>query len=81
MNVRIWVVVVLVLLSGVVAAVGDWLGRRLGKKRLRIGRLRPKHTAILTTAVAGMLITLTTILVLSLFSEQVRFHRRTCSAS
>lgn len=72
MNVSIWVVVLLVLLSGAVAAVGDWLGRRLGKKRLRIGRLRPKHTAILTTAIAGMLITLVTILVLSLVSEQVR---------
>ncbi|MEX2242464.1 MAG: DUF3084 domain-containing protein [Fimbriimonadaceae bacterium] len=72
MNVSIWVVVLLVLLSGVIAAVGDWLGRRLGKKRLRLGRLRPKHTAILTTAVAGMLITLLTIVVLAAFSEQVR---------
>jgi uncharacterized protein (DUF3084 family) len=71
-NVSIWVVILLVLLSGVIAAVGDWLGRRLGKKRLRLGRLRPKHTAILTTAVAGMLITLLTVVVLSLVSEQVR---------
>lgn len=71
-NVSLWVVVLLVLLSGAVAAVGDWLGRKLGKKRLRIGKLRPKHTAIVTTAVAGMLITLSTIIVLSLTSEQVR---------
>jgi len=71
-NVSIWVVVLLVLLSGLIAAVGDWLGRRLGKKRLRLGRLRPKHTAILTTAVAGMLITLLTIVVLAVSSEQVR---------
>jgi uncharacterized protein (DUF3084 family) len=66
------VVVLLVLLSGAVAALGDWLGRRLGKKRLRIGKLRPKHTAIVTTFIAGMLITLVTIVILSLMSEQVR---------
>ena len=72
MNVSVWVVVLLVLLSGGIAAFGDWLGRRLGKKRLRFGRLRPKHTAIVGTAIAGMLTTLVTILLLSLVSEQVR---------
>jgi uncharacterized protein (DUF3084 family) len=66
------VVLLLVLLSGIVAALGDWLGRRLGKKRLRIAGLRPKHTAIVTTFFAGMLITLVTIVILSLLSEQVR---------
>lgn len=72
MDISVWVVVLLVLLSGAVAAVGDWLGRRLGKKRLRIGKLRPKHTAIVTTFIAGMLITGSTIVILSLMSEQVR---------
>jgi peptidoglycan hydrolase CwlO-like protein len=71
-DVSVWVIVLLVLLSGAVAAVGDWLGRRLGKKRLRIGKLRPKHTAIVTTFIAGMLITGSTILILTLMSEQVR---------
>ncbi len=60
------------LLSGAVAAVGDWLGRKLGKKRLRFGKLRPKHTAIVTTFIAGMFITAATIVILSLMSEQVR---------
>jgi uncharacterized protein (DUF3084 family) len=72
LDVSIWVVILLVLLSGAVAAVGDWLGRRLGKKRLRFGRLRPKHTAIITTFIAGMLITAVTIVILSLMSEPVR---------
>ncbi len=72
MDVSIWVVILLVLLSGAVAAVGDWLGRKLGKKRLRFGRLRPKHTAIITTFIAGMLITAVTIVILSLMSEPVR---------
>ncbi|HXH60024.1 MAG TPA: DUF3084 domain-containing protein [Fimbriimonadaceae bacterium] len=65
-------VILLVLLSGAVAAVGDWLGRKLGKKRLRVGRLRPKHTAIFGTAIAGMLITLSTIIALSVVSAPVR---------
>ncbi len=72
MDVSIWVVILLVLLSGAVAAVGDWLGRKLGKKRLRFGKLRPKHTAIVTTFIAGMLITALTIVILSLMSEPVR---------
>lgn len=67
-----WFVVLLVVLSGAVAALGDFLGRKLGKKRLRWGRLRPKHTAIMMTAIAGMLTTLLTIVVLSLLSEPVR---------
>ncbi len=52
--------------------VGDVLGRRLGKKRLRIGRLRPKHTAMLMTFIAGMVVTVVTVVSLSLVSEQVR---------
>lgn len=65
-------VVLLVVLSGAVAALGDYLGRRIGKKRLRWGRLRPKHTAIIMTAIAGMLTTFLTILILTLVSEPVR---------
>ncbi len=65
-------VALLVILGGVVAYLGDLLGRRLGKRRHTIGRLRPKHTAALGTFVAGMLATFTTILVLALLSEPVR---------
>ena len=65
-------VALLVILGGVVAYLGDLLGRRLGKRRHTIGRLRPKHTAALGTFVAGMLATFVTIFVLGLISEPVR---------
>src|SRR3954470_8253480 len=51
-----FVVLVLLALCGFIAYVGDLLGRRLGKKRLSVFGLRPKHTAILLTIVTGVLI-------------------------
>jgi hypothetical protein len=49
-------ILVLLALCGFIAYIGDLLGRRLGKKRLSIFGLRPKHTAILLTIVTGVLI-------------------------
>jgi uncharacterized protein (DUF3084 family) len=46
----------LLTLCGFIAYTGDLLGRRLGKKRLSVFGLRPKHTAILLTIVTGVLI-------------------------
>ncbi|MCH8977852.1 MAG: DUF3084 domain-containing protein [Armatimonadetes bacterium] len=71
-NVSLWFLVILVVLGGGVAALGDYLGRRLGKKRLRFVRMRPKHTAVVMTAVAGMLATFFTILILKSLSEPVK---------
>lgn len=58
-------VIALVVVSGFIAYFGDLLGRRMGKKRLTLLRLRPKHTAIIVTTITGMLISvlvLTTLL-------------------
>jgi len=49
-------VLLLLALCGFIAYIGDLLGRRLGKKRLSVFGLRPKHTAILLTVVTGVLI-------------------------
>src|SRR3954462_14799497 len=49
-------ILLLLVLCGFIAYVGDLLGRRLGKKRLSIFGLRPQHTAILLTIVTGILI-------------------------
>jgi uncharacterized protein (DUF3084 family) len=56
----------LALVGAVVAYTGDLLGRRMGKKRVTIGKLRPKHTAILITSVTGFLISGVTALALFL---------------
>lgn len=50
------VILLLLTLCGFIAYMGDLLGRRLGKKRLSVFGLRPKHTAILLTIVTGVLI-------------------------
>src|SRR5205807_5436908 len=49
-------ILLLLVLCGFIAYIGDLLGRRLGKKRLSVFGLRPKHTAILLTIVTGVLI-------------------------
>jgi len=57
----ILLIVALVIISGVIAYVGDIVGRRMGRKRLSVFGLRPRHTAIAISVVAGMLITLVTL--------------------
>ena len=57
----ILLIIALVIMSGVIAYVGDIVGRRMGRKRLSIFGLRPRHTAIVISVAAGMLITLLTL--------------------
>lgn len=65
-------VALMVVLSGGIAYCGDVIGRSIGKKRLKIGRLRPKHTAALLTALFGSFATLLVIGILFGLSENVR---------
>lgn len=62
----------MVIVGGFVAYLGDLIGRKIGKKKLRVWRLRPMHTAMIGTFVAGMFGTLATIVVLAIASEPVR---------
>ena len=63
---------VLVAVSAVVAYVGDVVGMRIGKKRISLFGLRPRHTSSVVTALTGVLITLATLMVVSAASETVR---------
>lgn len=63
---------VTVLMGGLIAYLGDLIGRRFGKRRASIFGLRPRHTAILITAVTGVLISLLTTTVLFLAVVPVR---------
>jgi uncharacterized protein (DUF3084 family) len=60
------------MLGGVIAFFADRLGRTLGKKRLRLLRLRPRHTAEFITVVAGVLIPAVTIALIMGLSSDVR---------
>lgn len=59
-------------MGGAVAYFGDWIGRKLGKKRLRMGGLRPRHTAALVTVIFGVLIPFATALAIMIISKPVR---------
>ncbi len=60
------------IMGGVVAYFGDWIGRKLGKKRLRLGGIRPRHTAALITVIFGVLIPFATALAIMIISKPVR---------
>jgi uncharacterized protein (DUF3084 family) len=65
-------IVALVIVSGVIAYVGDIVGRRMGRKRLSLFGMRPRHTAIAVSVVAGMSITIMTLAVAMGVSEDVK---------
>ena len=51
----------LAILGGIVAYVGDRIGMKVGRKRLSIFGLRPKHTSIVITVITGILISAVTL--------------------
>lgn len=70
MNVTLILAVIVV--SGVVAYLGDIIGKRLGKKRVSLFGLRPRQTAVLIAVCTGWVITAVTITALALASRSVR---------
>ena len=65
-------ILVLVVMGGAIAYIGDKLGSKVGKKKLTVFGLRPKHTSILVTIITGFLIAATTLGILTLASSDVR---------
>lgn len=77
MNVAIILIPTLILVSGVVAFVGNQVGRNIGRRRLSVLGLRPRYTAQIITVATGMLITLVTLATVLLVSNDARqalFH-------
>lgn len=68
----IMLIVVLVLTGGVIAFIGDRLGSKVGKKKLSLFGLRPRHTSILVTIITGILITTVTFGILAIASKDIR---------
>lgn len=64
--------IVLAITGGVIAYLGDKLGSKIGKKRLRLFGLRPHDTSVLMTIVSGVLVATLTIGVLMATSKEVR---------
>ena len=61
-----------IVISGLIAFIGDWVGLKIGKKRVSIFGLRPHHTAIVITIISGILIAIITITMLAISSNDVR---------
>jgi uncharacterized protein (DUF3084 family) len=55
-----------------IAYLGDLIGRRMGKRRHSFFGLRPRYTAIIATAITGMVIAVLTIAFMMASSTQVR---------
>lgn len=68
----ITLILVLALMGGLIAYLGDQLGSKIGKKRLRLFGLRPHDTSVVMTIVSGMLVAALTITVLTIASKEVR---------
>ena len=68
----IYLILVMIITGGVIAFIGDKLGTKIGKKRLSIFGLRPRHTSMIVTVVTGGLITALSIGFMVLISQNVR---------
>lgn len=65
-------ILVLAIMGGAIAFIGDKLGSKIGKKRLSIFGLRPYHTSVLMTVITGIMIAAATLGVLAITSKDVK---------
>lgn len=65
-------VFLLLLIGGIIAYIGNYVGKYIGKRRLTIFNLRPRYTATIITVVSGLLIAVSTLLVVLLVSQDAR---------
>lgn len=68
----ILLIIVVIVLSGLIAYLGDQIGMKVGKKRLSLFGLRPKYTSIIITILTGVLIATLTVTVLLATNNGVR---------
>lgn len=68
----IYLIGIMVVTGGAIAFIGDKLGTKIGKKRLSIFNLRPRHTSMIITVITGSLITALTMGTLAVVSKDVR---------
>lgn len=56
MLVGLKILVIIAIMGGLIAYMGDKLGTKVGKRRMSLFGLRPKHTSIIVTIVTGLLV-------------------------
>lgn len=65
-------IAVLAIMGGLIAYIGDKIGTKVGKKKLSIYGLRPKHTSIIVAVATGIMIAASTLAILTVASRDVR---------
>lgn len=65
-------IAIIAVMGGAIAYIGDKLGTKVGKRKLSIFGLRPKHTSIIVTIVTGILISAITLGFMAAVSWDVR---------
>lgn len=66
------IIIILLFISGLIAYIGDYVGRFIGKKRLLLFGLRPRYSAIAITVFTGVVIAIFTGTILFVASADVR---------
>lgn len=67
-----FLVIVIIILGGTIATLGDRIGSKVGKARLSLFNLRPKNTAVVITILTGSVISALTLGIVFAFSQQFR---------
>ncbi|MBM7556962.1 DUF3084 domain-containing protein [Halanaerobacter jeridensis] len=65
-------ILILIVIGGLIAYVGDKIGMKVGKNRLSLFGLRPKYSSIIITVVTGVLITIFSVSLMMLASQKAR---------
>lgn len=66
------IILLLLVIGGAIAYIGNYVGKYIGKRRLTIFNLRPRHTAMTITVISGILIAFLTLGVLLAVSQDAR---------
>lgn len=69
----VFFVLVLAFLSGLAAFLGDRIGTHIGKRRISVFGMRPRHTAAVLAALFGFVVTLVGVATLFILSDNVRY--------
>lgn len=70
--VGIRLIVIMAIVGGLIAYIADKMGSKIGKKKMSVFGLRPKHTSILLTVFSGVVISVVTICVMAMASNSAR---------
>ena len=70
--VGIRLIIIMAVVGGFIAYLADKMGSKIGKKKMSIFGLRPKHTSILLTVTSGTIIAVLTIGVVAVSSQSAR---------